>query len=349
MPPGVDVSGRSLRLRRCENRTAPPPDFDEFWGRTLSALSAIDAVPEPVRVEEIQSSLADLVEVRSWGLQKVRCWMSHRRADDGPRPLLVTSHGYGGACDPERVRRLAALGFDVVAVDVRGCGLSRAAIPGMSPFGYVLTGCDSRETSVLRGALCDVVQAYRAGLEWFGAASKVCFQGFSFAGGLTLMAAAVLSMQGRNWGTKPLPAPPDLLAVGAPTFGHIDKRLQLCRGGSGAEMIEYLRQNPLRRHELLRVMSYFDACFFAPYLGEYHELDGARRPRKIIAGVGLDDPIVPAETVFAIYNELHIDRETIELPCSHTDRPEEAAWVRWESAWIRALKEGAEPARRSAE
>jgi cephalosporin-C deacetylase len=336
---GLDETGRAFRLRRSENRTAPPPDFDEFWGRTLSALSAVDPEPQLLHMSEINSSLADLVEIRSWGLQKVRCWFSHRReVDEEPRPLLITSHGYGSACDPERARRLSALGFDVVAVDVRGFGLSRAAVPALSPFGYLLTGCDSRETSIMRGALCDFIQAYRAGLSWFGPCSKAAFQGFSFAGALALMATGVLSMQARNWGEFPLPAPPDLLAVGAPSLGHLEKRLQLCRGGSGAELAEYLRQNPLRRHELMRVMSYYDASFFAAHLGDHQSASGRTKPEQTILGVGMDDPIVPAETVYAIYNALHTNYELIELPCSHTDRPEEVDWIKWERAWIRALK-----------
>ena len=339
MPRGVGPNGRLARLRRSENRGAPPIDFDEFWGRTLSALSGIESLPRPVTNEEISTSLADLVEFKSWGLQNVRCWFSHRQAVGGPaRPLLVTSHGYGGASDPERVRRLSSLGFDVVAVDIRGFGLSRGAVPSLSPFGHVLTGCDSRETSILRGGLCDFIQAYRAGLSWFQNTSGVCFQGFSYAGGLAVMAAAVLSMHGRNWGDLPIPPPPDLLAVGAPSLGHLEKRLQLCRGGSGAELVEYLRQYPMRRHELLRVFSYYDTSFFASYLGQFHDVTGQVKPSQVICGVGLHDPIVPPETVYAIYNALPIRHELMELPCSHTDLPEEAEWIKWESAWIRALR-----------
>ncbi len=344
MPRGDHPTGRLARLRRSENRSASPADFDDFWGRTLSALSAIEPISTPVRVDEISSTLADLVEFKSWGLQTVRGWFSHRHDPDGPpRPLLVTSHGYGGASDPERVRRLSSFGFDVVAIDIRGFGLSRAAVPALSPFGYLLTGADSRETCILRGALCDFIQGYRAALRWFNNNSTVCFQGFSYSGGLSLMAAAVLSMRGRNWGQTPLPPPPDLLAPGAPTLGHLEKRLQLCRGGSGSEVVEFLRQNPLRRHELLRVLAYFDTTFFAPYLGEYHDDAGRQKPERIIAGVGLHDPIVPAETVYSILNALHMDYELMELPCSHTERPEEIEWVKWESAWIHSLR-GAIPA-----
>jgi cephalosporin-C deacetylase-like acetyl esterase len=202
----------------------------------------------------------------------------------------------------------------------------------------LLTGADSRETAILRGALCDFIQAYRAGLSWFKNTSTVCFQGFSYSGGLAVMAAGVLSMRGRNWGSKPIPPPPDILAVGAPTLGHLGKRLQLCRGGSGAEIVEYLRQNPLRRHELLRVLSYFDTSFFAPYLGEYHAEDGTVRPQRVIAGVGIFDPVVPAETVYAIVNALRVSYDLMELPCSHTELPEEVEWVQWESSWIHTLK-----------
>lgn len=328
-----------MRLRRSENRTAPPHDFDEFWGRTLNALSGIDPSATLVQIEELATSAADLVEIQSWGLKSVRCWFSHLRDPSAPpRPLLITSHGYGGASDPERVRRLSALGFDVVALDVRGFGLSKSAVPALSPFGYLLTGSDSRETSILRGALCDFIQAYRAGLAWFGKSSKVCFQGFSYSGGLATMAASVLSMPARSWSEIAMPSPPDLLAVGAPSLGHIEKRLQQCKGGSGAEVIEYLRQYPLRRHQLLRVLSYYDTTFFAPYLGQFHDETERVRPSQVIAALGLHDPIVPAETVYAIYNALRVNYQLIELACSHTDRPEEAEWIVWESAWIKALR-----------
>ncbi len=174
----------------------------------------------------------------------------------------MTGHGYGGANDPERVRRLSSLGFDVVGVDMRGFGMSRDAVVGLSPYGYLLTGARSRDDSILRGAVCDYVQAYRAACQWFGTPPAATFQGFSFAGGLAIMAAGVLAM-GREAGLR-LPRPPGVVALGAPTFGDVDRRIRLCQAGSGKELIEYLQMHPERTEEALGVFRYYDACYFAP-------------------------------------------------------------------------------------
>jgi cephalosporin-C deacetylase len=245
--------------------------------------------------------------------------------------LLVTCHGYGGAVDQERIRRLSAFGLNVVGVDIRGFGLSRDAVPGLSPYGYVMTGHESKETSILRGAVCDYIQAYRAAEDWFGPASRVTFQGFSFAGGLALMASAALAMahEGKVPGA---PAPPTVVAAGAATFGHLRKRAELCQSGSGKEVATYLGMHPEDAERVVEVLSYYDACHFAPHL----RLDQDGPVKRIIAGVGLYDPVVPPETVFSILNALPQPCELIELPCSHTERPEEAEWVRWEGTWIRA-------------
>lgn len=337
--------GRLARIRKAQNRASPPPDFEDFW---LDTLDELISVAPRVRSSALPSCDAHSViatDVDSFDGVRVRCWLSGpRRAGFGGerRPLLVTSHGYGGQMEPERIRRLSAFGFDVVGVDARGFGLSRDDIPGISPYGYVLTGCVNQHQSILRGAVCDFIQAYRAARKWFGVPSQVTFQGFSFAGGISTMAASVLSMGYGNEAARSWLPPPDILAMGVPTFGFFEKRLQQCEAGSGKEIIEYLRQHPERRHALARMFSYFDTTNFAPYLGN-GEGDGVL-PRRIIAGVGAYDPVVPPETVYAILNALPRKPEVFEMPCSHTARPEEAEWVRWESAWIRACR-GIDPVR----
>jgi cephalosporin-C deacetylase len=237
--------------------------------------------------------------------------------------------------DQERIRRLSGFGMNVVGVDIRGFGLSRDTIDGLSPYGYVMTGHDSVESSILRGAVCDYVQAYRAAIDWFGVFDHVTFQGFSFAGGLAIMAASNLVLAERR-GIEDAPAVPTIVAAGAPTFGDLRRRLELCQNGSGKEIATYLSLHPDDADRVTRVLSHFDTCFFAPRLAIHPQ----GPLKRIIAGVGLDDPIVPPETVFAIFNAFPQPAEVIEVPCGHTERPEEVEWIRWDGSWIRAAGRG---------
>lgn len=326
--------GRLLRMRKARNRAAPPVDFEEFWVKSLDRVLTIPPQPRFSMPNGGRTSVS-LLDLDSWEGRTVRAWFSGPRRSPGecsPRPLLVTSHGYGSAVEPERVRRLASFGMDVVGVDVRGFGRSRDALPGVSPYGYVLTGSARPEESVLLGATCDFLQAYRAARDWFGVPSWVTFQGFSFAGGLAMMAASVLCMGAQTMGSTLDPHPPDVLSIGMPSFGYFEKRLLQCEAGSGREVADYLRQHPEKRHAIARAFSYFDATFFAPYLSP----EAGGHLSRILLGVGAFDPVVPPETVYAIANGMTARPELYEMPCSHTSRPEETEWVRWEGAWIRA-------------
>jgi cephalosporin-C deacetylase len=112
-----------------------------------------------------------------------------RWRDDRPRRLVVHGHGYGGQVSPRW--SWASAGLNVVGVDVRGWGRSRAALASPSPWGWVLSGIESPERSVLRGAVCDYLRAAVVGRGLLGdATSRVVLQGGSLAGGLALMAGA---------------------------------------------------------------------------------------------------------------------------------------------------------------
>lgn len=316
-------------MRETRNLARPPADFEDFWSATLDELLTVKAKPEH---EAPLGPRPQLIRFRSLNDALISAWVAQPAEPNDTSPLVITCHGYGGAIAPERIRRLASRGFSAIGVDVRGFGRSRDAIVGLSPYGYVVTGVDSPLHSILRGAVCDYIQAYRVALALGYSPQRVVFQGFSFAGGLALMAAAVLAMsQGAN-----APRGPRLIALGAPTFGHLKLRLQKCESGSGKQVAEYIDEHPSLAAKVENTLSYFDATFFAPFL-----LKGNAHPHvKILGGVGLHDPIVPAETVFAIFNALEAGPalQILEMPCSHTDRPEEAAWLRWEKAWLNATK-----------
>jgi cephalosporin-C deacetylase len=293
-----------------------PADFDLFWNSTRMQLERIDPAVERRSLEgpETPGIRGELVTFTSLGLARVSAYFL-QWSDPGPRPLVIHSHGYGCRCSPRW--DWAERGFDVLGVDIRGFGLSADALPRPSRWGYVLTGIDAPETSVLRLAVCDYMQAARVGrMLCAGKAGRTVLHGVSFAGGLALMSESVLQTA-------------DLLAVGVPTFGWAEGRNFFVRYGSGAEISAYLDMHPDLTDDIMLVLSYFDTVSFA---------DRVRCPTLV--GLGLRDEVVPAKTVYAIANHLAGPHEIMEFPVSHSDHPEEQLWRRFEDKWLHLAARG---------
>ncbi len=81
----------------------------------------------------------------------------------------------------------------------------------------------------------------------------------------------------------------DLLVLGVPTFGWAEGRYFLVQSGSGAEIAHYLEARPEAAQDLMLVLRYFDATNFAGMIS-----------CETLIGLGLRDPVVPAETVYSI-------------------------------------------------
>jgi cephalosporin-C deacetylase len=191
-------------------------------------------------------------------------------------------------------------------------------VPSPSPWGWVLTGCQSPERSVLRGAVCDYLRAAQVGRRLLGdAASRTVLEGTSLAGGLALMAEALAGVA-------------DLLAVAVPTFGWAEGRRLLASAGSAAEINRYLERRPEHAAEdLMVVLRYFDPVNFAGQV-----------VCPTLIGVGLVDPVVPAPTVLAIADRLGGPCEVLRFPVSHSDAPEEGRWRRFERRWLELARSG---------
>lgn len=296
-----------------------PEDFDAFWLSTRRQLEQIDP-----RIEDV-STLASphepisgrLISFRSLGGSRIRAYFLHWN-DERPRPLVVYSHGYGCQCDARW--DWARLGLNLIGVDIRGFGESASALPQRSRWGYVLTGIDAPESSVLRQAISDYLQAARVGRMLCGQRiSRTLFQGISFSGGLALMAQAISGSA-------------DILAIGVPTFGWAEGRNLFVQTGSGAEIGRYLAHRPDHAEDVMLVLRYFDAINFA---------DRVRCPTLL--GLGLEDAVVPAKTVYGIANHLAGPVELMEFPVSHSDRPEEQLWQEFEKRWLELALHGIPP------
>lgn len=303
-------------MRRTRPALTTPQDFEAFWKRTRRELEAVDPAveSEPDRRRPYPQLELCNMSFRSWGGARIAGYRLFWK-DDRPRPLVVHGHGYNSRCS---VQWLWALqGLNVVGVDIRGFGRSRAAVERRSPWGFMLTGFESPETHVLRGAVCDYIQAARVGQGLArGRASALIYSGFSFSGALALMAQAAAPRA-------------DLLTVGMPTFGWHDGRNQLAQAGSAVEVRRFRERQPHCAEAVRNTLRYFDAMNFAPMV---------RAPTLL--GVGLRDIVVPPPTVYAVRNRFECPLETMEFPVSHTDEPEEAEWERFNARWTALALEG---------
>ena len=295
-----------------------PPDFESFWEKTRMELAGIEPAlaREPLASQNAAFGFERLT-FDSLGEARVSGY-AIRWKDNLPRPLVVHSHGYDGGLDP--MWRWAEAGVNVVGVEARGYGRSRDALPAPSRWGYALSGIESPEEYVLRGAVCDYMRAVEVGGETLGPlVSRTVLNGTSFAGGLAVTAQSVMQAA-------------DLLVVAVPSFGWAEGRRFLVEEGSGREINRYLEAHPGREEDAMVVLSYFDPMNFAADI---------RCPTLV--GLGLEDEVVPAPTVYAIANHLGGPHEVVRLPVSHTDRPEEKLWDRFEARWLRLAVEGVPP------
>ena len=306
--------------------TRPPltrPDgFFPFWRETLASLATVPPNPRPgLAVTSPEGARVVPVRFASLGACDIQGFLitldeDNRAAATGSprrRPLVVTTHGYNGQCNPVlEARHTAACGADLFCFDVRGFGLSRSACP-VDPRGYILTGLTDPRTSILRGAVCDYVRAAEVARRLGAGRSRMVFHGRSYGGALAFLA------QG-------LTARADYLAVALPTFGWLDGRRQLVSRGSGQEVNDHIARNPRVEAAAMATLRYFDTVNVAD-----------RIACPTLFGVARRDEVVPAATVYAIANHMNPPPEIVELPVGHSTEEEERRWVDFDTRWTAAV------------
>ncbi|MGI9378200.1 MAG: acetylxylan esterase [Methyloligellaceae bacterium] len=293
-----------------------PRDFAPFWKNTLFELgqSNPDLRRESVPHDQDKELKLEKISFQSlWGSRIFGYFLYSNEQES--RPLVVHSHGYLSQCDVQWA--WARMGVDVMGVDIRGFGLSLEAVSNPSPYGWILTGWRSPESHILRGAICDLVRAIDQGRDVLAPnARRLVLHGASFAGGLALMAEALIQAS-------------DFLCIGVPTFGWAEGRQFFVKSGSGKEVSEFLRDRPEAAEDLMLVLRYFDPLNFAPSI-----------VCPTLVGVGLSDDVVPAETVYALINHIAGRKEAREFPVSHSNEPEEALWQHFEQEWLNYAANG---------
>lgn len=300
--------------KQLKSATPQPKDFRKFWRDTLDELSDIPIALTRESQNTSESTDPKLEHIAFDSLGGVRIHGYFLQPVNGNDcPLVIHAHGYGSSCSVQW--DWARAGFNVIGIDVRGFGRSADALPNVSKWGYILTGINSPETAVLRGAVCDYLRAVQVGQSLLAPnARHTVLYGRSFGGALALMAEAIAQVS-------------DFLVLGVPSFGWAEGRYFFVKEGSGQEISKYLRAHPDHTEDLMLVLRYFDSTYFAELV---------RCPTLV--GIGLEDVVVPAKTVYAIANHLGGPIEIMEFPVSHTDKPEEKLWDEFEVRWQQLAK-----------
>ena len=316
---GYDASA----IRATRPRLTRPDGFFPFWAETLAALAGVPANPRPgLAVTSPEGARIVPVRFTSFGGCEVQGFLialyepDERRQTGSPRaarPLVVTTHGYNGQCNPVlEARHTTTCRADLFCFDVRGFGLSRAACP-VDSRGYILTGLTDPRTSILRGAVCDYVRAAEVAQRLGAGRGGVVFHGRSYGGALAMLAQGLTSRA-------------EYLAVALPTFGWLEGRRQLVTRGSGQEVNEHLARHPRLEAAATATLRYFDTVNVA---------DRIACPTLI--GVARRDEVVPAATVYAIANHMDPPPQIVELPVGHSTDQEERRWAEFDARWTAAV------------
>lgn len=309
----IDLSLEELRVYR--PALTRQPDFQTYWERTLQEAAR---APLSAALEEVDYPVDGphffRVFYAGWNGARICGWYVIPPGD-GPFPVVVVYHGYGGHKGaiydllPWVSARCA-----VLAVDTRGQS-GDSTDPG--PYstghrtGYMTSGILDPEEYYYRGAFVDCVRALdfvcsRPELD----CERIALTGISQGGGLTLAVAA-------------LDRRPKAAMARVPYLCHYRRALEISDKQPYWEVAEYLNLHPEREAQAFRTLSYCDNLNLAPEI-----------TCPTLVTVGLQDLICPPSTIFAAYNHMVCEKEILVYPyMGHADSD-----AQWEAMfrWLRA-------------
>lgn len=279
----------------------PPSQFDPYWQGFRDEVAAL-----PTRWRG--SVDAPINDVIFESIRNVRIAARITQPHTPPRAIAVAAHGYGAVDDtwPDD-STWAESGVTVVRIRVRGFPPSTMDVLDRRDQ-WILHCIESADDWILRGAVADVMQAFRLARSYFQQTNDAerrtppafGFVGDSFAAGLAVIAAAQLTGMG---------TPPDRMAIGLPTFGDWRwRRVRYCSGSGGEVnmLLDSLREEGER---VMTTLDLFDAAIHATAIACPVFCKLARR-----------DDTVPAPTAAAVFNALRsAEKHAMEVPYGHFD------------------------------
>jgi cephalosporin-C deacetylase len=310
--PQFDLPLPELRAYRATSSS--PTDLDAFWAeaiaRARAAARPVERVPyrpevhgTRLLVEDVTFSGADGDPIRAW-------FLAPSDAAPGSLACRVTFVGYGGGRGlPFEHAAYAAAGHAVLVMDSRGQGgewsMGASGDPGAGASasehpGVMTRGIADPATYYYRRLYVDAVRAVETAAEHpLVDPGRIATAGHSQGGGLAIAAAALLPERVR------------LCHPGMPFLCGIRRSLEVAGEAPYTEIVEYLRVQPQLAERALATVDYIDCAHLAP-----------RVRARVLACVGLMDPICPPSGVFAMYNALETEKEIAVFPYSEHEIPQ---------------------------
>ena len=298
--PIVDMPLEELRVYL--GITPKPADFDAYWAAALAELDATPPAPEFLPAE-FQTPFAECFDLWFTGVGGARVYAKYlrpRHSKEVPHPAVLQFHGYSGSSgDWQDKLGLAALGFAVAALDVRGQG-GRSQDPGgalgNTLHGHIIRGLDDApERLFYRGVFLDTVQLARVVMALPEVdARRVGAMGMSQGGALTLACAALEPRIRR-------------LAPMCPFLCDYRRVWEMDLAKDAYEELRnwFRRFDPRheRETEIFTRLGYVDCQHLAP-----------RIQGEVLMAVGLMDEICPPSSQFAAYNRITAPKEMALFP-----------------------------------
>ncbi len=282
-----------------------PPDFDEFWSKTLAETRQF---PLEARFEAVESELKliDLYDVTFNGYagQRIKGWFFHPKGDTGRLPCVVEYIGYGGGRGmPLDWLLWSAAGYAHLVMDTRGQGSAWRSgdtpdyeTDGANPHypGFMTRGILNPSAYYYRRIFADAVRAVEAARAHpIVNPQRVALTGGSQGGGIALAVAGLV---------------PDVSAVlpDVPFLCHFRRATEITDALPYQEISEYCQIHRDKIDTVFRTLAYFDGVHFA-----------ARASSPALFSVGLMDDVCPPSTVFAAYNHYNGPKQIKIWPYNH--------------------------------
>lgn len=318
------------RLKSYISLVNKPINFEDFWleslqgARQTKAQLELSPISYPlVQVEVFKAALAasDGVRLNGYYLRPAR-FSTDGVKNSYRKPGLVRFHGYSG--NRGQISELlfwALQGYAILGLDVRGqCGETpdgRTYSQGGFP-GWMTLGLNSPQEHYFRQVYLDAVRAVEAICEQPEVdPERLGVFGKSQGGGLAVVTAGLVNGLGNEAGLR---AKVKAVSAAIPFLADFRGTFKMLREGEGAlaELSWYFRlfdPEHQREDEVFRVLDYFDALNFAPWVGRVGE--------KSLFSVGLKDTLCPPPTVIALYQALSGEKRLLVYPEYGHESPDE--------------------------
>lgn len=305
--PIVDLSLNELK--QFEGINPCPIDYNEYWGRALEEMNSVDA-----RLEIIPSDFtvpfAECYNLYFTGVRGARIHAKYIKPKNikEPHPAIIQFHGYTiNSGDWSSKLGYVALGYSVIAMDVRGQGGTSedtGGVKGNTHYGHIIRGLDDETDNLFfRHVFLDSAQL--AGIVMNLPEvdeNRVVVTGWSQGGALTIACAAL---------------EPRIKKL-APVYPFLSDYRRVWELDLAKEAYEELRTyfrlfdpQHKREEEIFNKLGYIDIQHLA-----------SRIKGEVLMGIGLMDTVCPPSTQFAVYNKINAPKRLEIYPdFAHEDLP----------------------------